>query len=151
MEAYALDIGGLELVVFRVQADEHHVGVGEPFPNSLTQAEREVAAMVLEGRSNREIAVARSRSERTVAKQIEQIFRKCTVGSRSEFAARYAVNAPVNPGAEIAPELSPAPALPADDAASSEPVQPGFEPQVSSMPKQVASQRTTRKQRVRKQ
>jgi DNA-binding NarL/FixJ family response regulator len=58
---------------------------------SLTVAEREVAAEVLCGRSNAEIARARATSTRTVAKQVAAVFRKLGVGSRAELALRLSV------------------------------------------------------------
>lgn len=57
-------------------------------PPSLTQAERAVALLVLEGRTDAEIAMMRGVSKRTVANQIAAIFRKLDVSSRVELAAR---------------------------------------------------------------
>lgn len=53
----------------------------------LSHAQRDVARLVLTGKSNRQIATERSTSERTVANQIATIYRKLGVGSRSELAA----------------------------------------------------------------
>ena len=55
----------------------------------LTQAEREVALLVLEGRSNAEIGRLRGRAPRTIANQIARVFRKLGVNSRSELVVRY--------------------------------------------------------------
>ena len=60
-----------------------------PLP-SLTSAERDVALRALAGASNREIAVARGSSERTVANQLSSIFKKLGIGSRAELAWRMA-------------------------------------------------------------
>jgi DNA-binding CsgD family transcriptional regulator len=52
---------------------------------TLTPAESEVAAHVLEGRSNAEIARLRGSSERTVANQVASLYRKLGVRSRLEL------------------------------------------------------------------
>ncbi len=57
-----------------------------PLPASLTSAERDVAFRALSGASNREIAIARGSSERTVANQVSSLFRKLGIGSRAELA-----------------------------------------------------------------
>src|SRR6185295_2705568 len=54
----------------------------------LTAAEREVAALLLAGGSNAEIAQARRTSVHTVANQLAAIFRKLDVRSRFELIAR---------------------------------------------------------------
>jgi DNA-binding NarL/FixJ family response regulator len=56
-------------------------------PESLTPCEREIAALVLAGLENAEIARRRRRSVRTVAHQVESIFRRLRVGSRLELFA----------------------------------------------------------------
>jgi DNA-binding CsgD family transcriptional regulator len=53
----------------------------------LTPAEREVAAMVVGGMSNRAIAAARGTSENTVANQLKAIYKKVGVASRIELVA----------------------------------------------------------------
>lgn len=58
------------------------------WPECLTQAERAVAELVLDGASNAEIAAARGTSRRTVANQIATIFRKLDASSRVDLAAR---------------------------------------------------------------
>lgn len=57
-------------------------------PSTLTNAERAVALLVLEGSSDAQIAAARGVSKRTVANQIAAVFRKLGVRSRVELAAR---------------------------------------------------------------
>lgn len=54
----------------------------------LTAAEREVAALVLDGHDNAGIAKARGTSLRTTANQVASIFRKLGVSSRAELAAK---------------------------------------------------------------
>ncbi|HTQ05059.1 MAG TPA: helix-turn-helix transcriptional regulator [Polyangiaceae bacterium] len=53
----------------------------------LTDAEREVAALVAAGRSNAEVARLRATSARTVANQLASIYAKLGVTSRGELAA----------------------------------------------------------------
>lgn len=53
----------------------------------LTPAESEVAALVLGGRTNGEIAALRRTSVRTVANQVASAFRKLGVRSRLEMVA----------------------------------------------------------------
>lgn len=54
-------------------------------PASLSPAEAEVARLVFDGQSNREIAETRGTSERTVANQLRSIYRKLEVSSREEL------------------------------------------------------------------
>ncbi|CUS32289.1 hypothetical protein COMA1_10551 [Candidatus Nitrospira nitrosa] len=55
---------------------------------NLTDAEREVLAALLMGSTNRHIAQRRNCSEHTVANQVQSIFRKVGVHSRSELPVR---------------------------------------------------------------
>jgi DNA-binding NarL/FixJ family response regulator len=66
--------------------------------SQLTAAERSVADGLLRGHSSREIALARGRSERTIANQISAIYAKLGVRSRRELLARFcrAVGSPTN-------------------------------------------------------
>ncbi len=57
------------------------------FPQGLSQAEQDVARLVLCGKSNREIAQLRGSRPRTVANQVQAIFHKCGVVSRAELAS----------------------------------------------------------------
>lgn len=61
---------------------------GYRLPDTLTAAERAVVELLLEGRSNANIASARGTSVRTVANQVASIFRKVGVTSRAELMAR---------------------------------------------------------------
>jgi DNA-binding NarL/FixJ family response regulator len=54
-------------------------------PEDLTKAEKDVAALVLEGLSNQEIAKMRGTSVRTIANQVAAIFRKLKVTARIEL------------------------------------------------------------------
>ena len=57
----------------------------------LTSAEREVALLALAGKSNNEIAEARHCSVRTVANQLQSVFRKLGIRSRAELAAKASI------------------------------------------------------------
>jgi DNA-binding CsgD family transcriptional regulator len=59
----------------------------------LSPAEQEVARLLLEGRSNAEIAQVRGTNVGTVKKQVQGIYAKLGVGSRGELAARLASRA----------------------------------------------------------
>jgi DNA-binding CsgD family transcriptional regulator len=54
----------------------------------LTPAERRVAALVVEGRTNREVAAALFVTERTVASHLSHVYAKLSVRSRTELARR---------------------------------------------------------------
>ena len=83
---------GLEAKRMVHRGDEHIVlsfPLDAPVvPPSLTKAERAVALLVLDGRTDAEIAAARGVSKRTVANQVASIFRKLDVSSRVELATR---------------------------------------------------------------
>ncbi|WP_306819823.1 ATP-binding protein [Streptomyces sp. CA-210063] len=61
-------------------------------PSPLTPREREVAALVAEGMSNRRIATALARSPRTVDGHIENILAKLGFGSRARIASWWTAN-----------------------------------------------------------
>lgn len=58
------------------------------FPPELTDAEREVTRLVYDGASNAEIARARGVSPKTIANQLDSIYRKLGVTSRCELVSR---------------------------------------------------------------
>ncbi len=66
---------------------------------NLTDAEQEVLAALLMGSTNRHIAQRRNCSEHTVANQVQSIFRKVGVHSRSELPVRLQRDASVHPSA----------------------------------------------------
>lgn len=91
LRAQRLNFDDQELVVFSYPVD---AGLdGGPFAK-LTPAQRQVAALVLRGLSNVEIAASRGTSVGTVAKQIETIYRRLEVHSRSDLAALAARTGP---------------------------------------------------------
>jgi DNA-binding CsgD family transcriptional regulator len=53
----------------------------------FSEAERDVALLLLQGATNREIASRRGVAERTVANQVQSLYRKVGVASRAELAA----------------------------------------------------------------
>ena len=57
-------------------------------PEALTEAEREVLSGVIRGKSNREIAIYRDSSTRTVANQVAALLKKFGVRSRMELSAQ---------------------------------------------------------------
>lgn len=78
MDVHRVTIGGEELTVLSFAAPVA--------PRTLTKAERFIAQRVARGESNAEIARARKSSPRTVANQLQQIFRKLGVASRAELS-----------------------------------------------------------------
>ena len=58
---------------------------------ALTHAEREVVALLARGLTNREIALARRRSVRTIANQVAGLLSKTRTTSRAALAARHSV------------------------------------------------------------
>lgn len=73
---------GGEYAVFAVEAS--------PAPKAaapLTEAEEAVLALVLEGHSNAEIAKRRNVAVRTIANQLQSLFKKKGVRSRAELTA----------------------------------------------------------------
>ena len=67
--------------------DLARVGRGPGGPRGLTRRELEVLRLVAQGKSNREIASTLVLSEHTVARHVQNIFRKLRVSSRTAAAA----------------------------------------------------------------
>jgi DNA-binding NarL/FixJ family response regulator len=78
-DTYAL----LDWPVRRLSPD----GACAPSPAAVPAAQREVLGLLLAGLTNAEIARRRRRSPRTVAHQVDAIFRRLNVGSRAELLA----------------------------------------------------------------
>jgi len=85
------EAGGAELAV--VSYDLGSVELGR-----LTAVEREVAALLLAGRSRSAIAMARGRSKATIARQVESIYKKLGVRSRAELVSLLTRPAPGREG-----------------------------------------------------
>lgn len=85
--------GGLRTQLAKIDVAEQSLVVGSYGPldgerlGSLTDAERDVALLLLQGATNRAIAARRRTSENTVANQIKAVFAKLGVGNRVELAA----------------------------------------------------------------
>jgi DNA-binding CsgD family transcriptional regulator len=62
-------------------------------PDRLTRREREIAALVAQGLSNRQIAAASHISERTVESHVQHILDKLGFTNRTQIAARVAADA----------------------------------------------------------
>jgi DNA-binding NarL/FixJ family response regulator len=62
---------------------------GDPL-RPLTRRQREVARLIAEGRSNRDIATLLVVSERTAEYHVQQILNTLGFGSRAQIAAWYA-------------------------------------------------------------
>jgi len=68
--------------------ERRRVGGRRPSPTDLTPAEEEVAHLVAEGRTNREVATALFISVHTVDAHLRRIYRKLQVRSRTELARK---------------------------------------------------------------
>ena len=73
-----------------IEKASHELGSigGRTREEGLTAAERRVADLVAEGRTNREVAAALFLGERTVASHLTHIYAKLGVRSRTELARR---------------------------------------------------------------
>jgi DNA-binding CsgD family transcriptional regulator len=78
---------GAETWIARTSEQIGRIG-GRRREEGLTAAERRVAALVAEGRTNREVAAALFLGERTVASHLTHIYAKLGVRSRTELARR---------------------------------------------------------------
>ncbi|HEX4336807.1 MAG TPA: helix-turn-helix transcriptional regulator [Polyangiaceae bacterium] len=81
----------------------------------LTDAEREVALLVVDGLTNAEIGVQRNTSPRTVANQVAAVFRKLGVHGRLELIRKLSLAAPnvaERLDSSIPPRLESAPPAP---------------------------------------
>jgi DNA-binding CsgD family transcriptional regulator len=79
---------GAELWVQKARAELGRIG-GRTREVGLTAAERRVAALVAQGRTNREVAAALFLGERTVASHLTHIYAKLGIRSRTELARQF--------------------------------------------------------------
>jgi DNA-binding CsgD family transcriptional regulator len=91
-EAIEAALEGFELLgaatwIERARAELGRIG-GRTREEGLTAAERRVASLVAEGRTNREVAAALFLGERTVASHLTHIYAKLGVRSRTELARK---------------------------------------------------------------
>ena len=89
-----LDLARTEGGEWRARAQHYLLGLGEEIQKQfgewqLTQAEQEVALLMLKGFSHREIAGLRSTSETTIRHQARAIYQKSRLPGRSAFSAYF--------------------------------------------------------------
>jgi DNA-binding NarL/FixJ family response regulator len=78
---------GASLWADRARAELRRISGRAPTPGALTPAEERVAALVAEGKTNREVAAALYLSERTVEGHLSRIFGKLGIKHRTEIAS----------------------------------------------------------------
>ncbi len=96
----------------RARAELRRISGRAASPGALTPAEERVAALVAEGKTNREVAAALYLSERTVEGHLSHVFGKLGVRSRTELAHALATGQGVaasNPGDSPVSGVSSAP------------------------------------------
>ncbi len=84
---------GAELWAGRARAELRRISGRAPSPGALTPAEERVAALVAEGKTNREVGAALFLSERTVEGHLSHVFGKLGVRSRSQLTRALASDA----------------------------------------------------------
>ena len=80
---------GASLWAEKARAELARIGGRAPAPERLTPVEHRVAALVAEGRTNREAASALHLSERTVEGHLSRVYAKLGVRSRVELARTF--------------------------------------------------------------
>lgn len=80
---------GAALWAERARAELARIGGRQAAGDELTPSERQVALLVAEGRTNREVAAALVVSERTVEGHLSSIYAKLQVRSRSELVRMF--------------------------------------------------------------
>jgi DNA-binding CsgD family transcriptional regulator len=79
---------GSPLWAEQTRAELQRIGGRSPSRGELTEAESRIAALVAEGRTNREVAAALFVTEHTVERALTRAYRKLGVRSRTELAHR---------------------------------------------------------------
>jgi DNA-binding CsgD family transcriptional regulator len=79
---------GAPLWAEQARSEVARIGGRAPARGELTEAERRIAALVAEGRTNREVAAALFVTEHTVEGALTRAYRKLGVRSRTELAHR---------------------------------------------------------------
>ena len=77
----------------RANAELGRIGGRAPSRDALTPGEQQVASLVAEGRTNREVAGSLSVTERTIEGHLSNIYAKLGVRSRTELARRLTADA----------------------------------------------------------
>ena len=80
---------GARLWAEKARAELGRIGGRAGSPRGLTQAEQRVAALVAEGKTNKEVAADLVVSVRTVEANLSRIYDKLGIRSRTELARRY--------------------------------------------------------------
>ncbi len=73
----------------QTRAELARIGGRTPTGDELTEAERRIAALVAEGRTNREVAAELFLTVHTVETALTRVYRKLGVRSRAELASQY--------------------------------------------------------------
>jgi DNA-binding CsgD family transcriptional regulator len=84
---------GARLWVERARAELARIGGRAAASGELTPSERRIADLVVEGKTNKEVAAALVISTRTVESALSQIYRKLDVRSRTELARKLTAGA----------------------------------------------------------
>lgn len=79
---------GAPLWAEKARAELQRIGGRAASRGELTEVERRIAALVAEGRTNREVAAALFVTERTVEAALTRVYRKLGVRSRAELARK---------------------------------------------------------------
>jgi DNA-binding CsgD family transcriptional regulator len=90
LAAEGFDRLGARLWAAKARAELRRIGGRTASKSELSETERQIVALVVAGRRNREVAVELSLSTNTVAWNLSKIYRKLGVRSRTELAARVA-------------------------------------------------------------
>ena len=80
---------GAALWAGKARSELASIGGRAPSSAELTPAEERVAALVAEGRTNREVAAVLYVTDHTVEFHLSRIYRKLGVRSRAELARRF--------------------------------------------------------------
>ena len=93
-ETLAEALATFERLGARIWADRAVVELGQiggraPAEGALTPSEQRIAALVAEGRTNREVAAALFLSDRTVESHLTHVYRKLGIRTRAELARRF--------------------------------------------------------------
>jgi DNA-binding NarL/FixJ family response regulator len=81
---------GAALCAQQARAELSRIGGRSPHSHELTPSEQRIAALVAEGKTNKEVAAALVVANRTVESALTQIYRKLDVRSRTELARKLA-------------------------------------------------------------
>ena len=83
---------GAPLWAEQTRAELASIGGRAPSRDELTEAESRIAALVAEGRTNRDVAAALFLTEHSVETALTRVYRKLGVRSRAELARHFAAN-----------------------------------------------------------